>query len=275
MSGNIVKLVAILTVSLQVTFGVLCAETPSFSPPETYLEGIHFSEWQLISLVDTGSPDKAKIPATIEIVQVVMIGKSEGMPEYKIGYVKKSHHGSASIETFGSMWLTLKQENGTWAWGQALYIKDSKWSRRELQRPKGLITETEADRLNSAGENTYLTREVLKRAGINPKVPKTTRALLPTFAKQLNGENEVRVRNPNEFAVNVGVRSGNSGTNFAVSAYGVNSVFVPDGGYDIYFIYSNKPDALFRGDSFTLRSNRVEIQIVKVVNGNYNIQQVK
>lgn len=33
--------------------------------------------------------------------------------------------------------------------------------------------------------------------------------------------------------------------------------------YKIYFVYSNKPDALFQGDDFVLNSNGIEIQIVK------------
>lgn len=98
---------------------------------------------------------------------------------------------------------------------------------------------------------------------------------LPPFKRHLNGENEVRVRNPNDFAVVVGVRSGDGGKDFEVPANGINSVYLSDGRYDIYFVYSDKPDVLFQGDSFTLNNNGIEIQIVQVVNGNYNIRQVK
>jgi len=83
------------------------------------------------------------------------------------------------------------------------------------------------------------------------------------------------VRNPNDFAVKVGVRRGKAGKDFQVPAKGVQSVSVPDGKYKIYFVYSDRPEALFQGDSFRLRSNGIEIQIVKVANGNYNIRQVK
>ena len=98
---------------------------------------------------------------------------------------------------------------------------------------------------------------------------------LPPFKRALKGVNEVRVRNPNDFSVDVGVRSRDGGRDFEVSAKGVNSVYVPDGHYDVYFVYSSKPEALFQGDSFTLRRNGVEIQIVKVVGGNYGIRRVK
>jgi hypothetical protein len=83
------------------------------------------------------------------------------------------------------------------------------------------------------------------------------------------------VRNPNAFAVSAGIRAGAKGKNFDVPAKGVQTVTIPNGRYDIFFVYSDKPDALFQGDSFSLNDNGVEIQIVKVVNGNYGIRQVK
>jgi len=101
------------------------------------------------------------------------------------------------------------------------------------------------------------------------------KGLFPPYKHELEGANEVRVRNPNDFDVTAGLRFGNKGTDFEVPANGSASVFVRDGRYDIYFIYSNKPDALFQGDSFTLQGNGVEIQIVKVVGGNYGIRRVK
>jgi formylglycine-generating enzyme required for sulfatase activity len=107
------------------------------------------------------------------------------------------------------------------------------------------------------------------------RVAAQARSVLPPFAQTVDGTDEVRVRNPNDFSVEVGLRSGNKGKDWDVPANGVASAFVPDGKYDIYFVYSSKPDALFQGDSFTLNGNGVEIQIVKVVGGNYNIRQVK
>jgi hypothetical protein len=108
-----------------------------------------------------------------------------------------------------------------------------------------------------------------------PGYEKNASALLPPYTIGLNGGNEVRIRNPNAFAVKAGIRSGRQGRDLDVPAYGVKSVFIPNGRFDIYFVYSDKPDALFQGDSFTLNNNGVEIQIVKVVNGNYGIRQVK
>lgn len=105
--------------------------------------------------------------------------------------------------------------------------------------------------------------------------PGAATALAPQGAFDLGGNNEVRVRNPNVFSVQAEIRSGAKRKTIDVPPNGVGSVFISNGKYDIYFVYSDKPDALFQGDSFTLNDNGVEIQIVKAVNGNYGIRQVK
>jgi len=103
-----------------------------------------------------------------------------------------------------------------------------------------------------------------------------TKGGLPPFKARIPaGNNEVRIRNPNGFSVRVGIRLADTGTDFAVGENATESVQVPDGKYEIYFVYSTQPNALYKGDGFTLKSNGVEIQIVKVVNGNYDIRLVK
>lgn len=104
---------------------------------------------------------------------------------------------------------------------------------------------------------------------------KTKKDPRPLFSQELEGRNPVRVVNPNGFSVAVGIRSGPKGKDFDVSAKGVQTVYIPNGKYNIFFVYSDRPDALFEGDSFALNSNGVEIRIVQVVNGNYPIRQVK
>ena len=105
---------------------------------------------------------------------------------------------------------------------------------------------------------------------------KTEKVSLPAFRWPLFGEkNPVRIKNPNHFSVKVGLRSGDSGRDFSVPALGAKIVRVPDGQYDIYFMYSDRAEALFQGDSFSLHNNGIEIQIVQIVDGNYNIRQVR
>jgi len=115
----------------------------------------------------------------------------------------------------------------------------------------------------------YHTEQSLKS-----KAHKKDQVQLPPFKHLLVGPNEVRVKNPNNFDVSVGLRVADNGKDFNVAANGMASVLVPNGAYKIYFIYSNKPDALFQGGDFSLNNNGVEIQIVKVVGGNYAIRRV-
>ena len=97
----------------------------------------------------------------------------------------------------------------------------------------------------------------------------------PKASDDIAGQMEVRVKNPNDFQVRVGVRSGDKGKDLVVGANGVESVRVPNGRYDIYFQYSTDSEGLYQGDSFTLKDNGVQITITKVVNGNYGIRKVK
>ena len=97
----------------------------------------------------------------------------------------------------------------------------------------------------------------------------------PKSSGGLAGTMEVRIKNPNDFKVRVGLRSDGNGLDFVVPASGTQSAFVPNGRYDIYFQYSKDPSSVYQGDSFTLNNNGVEIQIVQVVDGNYGIRKVK
>jgi hypothetical protein len=64
---------------------------------------------------------------------------------------------------------------------------------------------------------------------VEPKVTffTKTKKILPEFTDELKGHNPVRVRNPNEFAVAAGIRSGNKGKNLDVPAIGVKTGYIP------------------------------------------------
>lgn len=121
---------------------------------------------------------------------------------------------------------------------------------------------------------TSMAVSTLARSEVNDSAG--TSEVLPKFQNEIpKGTNEVRIRNPNEFAVTVGLRSAGKGRDFAVAEKTSASTLVPDGMYEIYFVYFTDPKALYRGDTFSLQGNGVEIQIVRVVNGNYAIRRVK
>jgi len=86
---------------------------------------------------------------------------------------------------------------------------------------------------------------------------------------------EVRVSNTLGSQVKVGLRSGEKGIDFIVPTTGNASVFVPKEKYEIYFHYSTDSSSLYKGDSFELKSNGIEINLGKTVEGNYNIKKIK
>jgi len=125
-------------------------------------------------------------------------------------------------------------------------------------------------------EKSHLQGAATTALAASPKQPRAPgNGLLPVFTHELSGSNEVRIRNPNPFAVDAGLRSGGGGKDFTVPPSGTESVFVPNGQYDIYFVYSDRPNALFQGDSFSLLNHGIEIQIVAVTDGNYAIRKVR
>ncbi len=152
-----------------------------------------------------------------------------------------------------------------------------------IEKAKGFL----GDFLQSKGLKSKPTCEAPPPVSSRPVDSKNTRnttassgilrssSILPPFKNVLIGSNEVRIKNPNNFSVTVGLRSGRNGRDFQVVANGIASVFVPNGAYEIFFVYSDRPDDLFKGDDFSLKDNGVEIQITQVVGGNYGIQRVK
>lgn len=101
------------------------------------------------------------------------------------------------------------------------------------------------------------------------------RQLKEDSASGLSGTTPVRVTNPNSYSVKVTLRSGTATKDFPVAANDNATVHVRDGRYDVFFQYSDDPDGLYQGDSFTLSGNGVEIQLVKAVGGNYGIRKIK
>jgi|GEM_PF-5895949 len=98
---------------------------------------------------------------------------------------------------------------------------------------------------------------------------------LPGYTVELDGVNKVQIENPNSFDIVAGIRSGSKGKNLNVPAFATRSTSAPDGDYELYFVHSGKPDALFKGDSFSLKGQSISIRIMQASEGNYRIQQVR
>jgi hypothetical protein len=104
--------------------------------------------------------------------------------------------------------------------------------------------------------------------------PSSLRQLLPV-SSDLQGENRVVVENPNDFSVWVALRSGGKGIDFDVGPYEDRNVYITDGPCEAYFVYPGKPTAVFQGPRFTCSGEGKDIQIARVVDGNYRTRQVK
>lgn len=100
------------------------------------------------------------------------------------------------------------------------------------------------------------------------------------YRKRLRGSNPVRIVNPFDSRVTVFLRTGSKGAvydrgvDFRVRPQKSATVYAPNGHYDIFFAFSDKPDQLFQGDSFEIDYFGVEITLEMVTNGNFGMHEV-
>lgn len=85
----------------------------------------------------------------------------------------------------------------------------------------------------------------------------------PPYAGELRGSTQLRLENPNEIVVLVGVRSADQGKDFTVQPQSVFSIWLPNGQYEIYFHYHNEPGIIYQGERFTLRDHLMVLTLAK------------
>ena len=103
-------------------------------------------------------------------------------------------------------------------------------------------------------------------------------SVFPPFTWPLRGANEIRIINPNAFSLSVAIRGDSGGAedggvDFNVPPSAFNSVFIPDGGYSIYFVFSYQSEIVYKGDGFYLSEYGFEIEVYPAVDGNYGIRR--
>jgi len=90
---------------------------------------------------------------------------------------------------------------------------------------------------------------------------------LPNFTYQLReGSYEIKIQNPLDVEVLVGIRSDKRGKNFSIPAGGVKSIKVPRGEYNIYYIRSDEPNRVIEGGSVNIDGlfvGDVEIHLIR------------
>ncbi len=98
---------------------------------------------------------------------------------------------------------------------------------------------------------------------------------LGNFLAELAGGNKLSVTNPHPFTVTVLLRSGVKGLDLSVPAKQFKTVFVPDGNYNMFFIFGDRPKELYQGDSFALNGYGVEFRVASGVTNNYRIRKAR
>ncbi len=92
---------------------------------------------------------------------------------------------------------------------------------------------------------------------------------LPPFTTRITGVNHVKFSNPNGFSVNVSLRDGEKGLDFTVFPQDSLLVDLPDGSFDVYFVYSSQPRSLYRGQTFYLQRGKATFTILRTADGQY------
>ncbi len=106
-------------------------------------------------------------------------------------------------------------------------------------------------RIVSVGKRTQIEGQKITT---DQSVKETGRKVkLPTFTYQLReGSYEIKIHNPLDVEVTVGIRSEKRGKNFTIEPGGVRSVKVPRGEYQIYYIRSDEPSRVIDGGSVNI-----------------------
>jgi hypothetical protein len=103
-------------------------------------------------------------------------------------------------------------------------------------------------------------------------------AMFPPYNEILTGSNKVIIDNSHINstipALFIGLYS-NGNAKIFYCTRGSTGVDVPNGSYDIYFIYANELESLYKGDSFSLNNTDVKISLTAVEGGNFNIEKVE
>lgn len=103
-------------------------------------------------------------------------------------------------------------------------------------------------------------------------------SIFPLHKNKLSGKlnSTIEVVNTFDFFVAVAVVGDNAASYFVAPPDGrVGFRLVPNGRYQIYYVYYNEPDAVYQGDDITVNNQTVSIRLEQITGGNYNIRKSK
>jgi hypothetical protein len=93
----------------------------------------------------------------------------------------------------------------------------------------------------------------------------------PIYRDLLRGTNEFRVINPGKSQVRVALRSGTKGITFDVPPLKAMSAAIPQGTFDVYLLYSDRPAAAFKADPVKVDRRIMELLLSADEPGGYSL----
>lgn len=100
-------------------------------------------------------------------------------------------------------------------------------------------------------------------------------AALPFYRWPLRGDRELRIINSSKYMVTVRVISGLFGTHLRIVPGGSQSAWVSEGSYQLFYVFSDDPSALYEGDPVRVARNTASTSInLGVGRGNYSLRRV-
>lgn len=203
-----------------------------------------------------------------DIVPLVMEELNVSISQLKSKYGEPSHVNTFEYTSYSeNMEKSFKADTVYW-YGPIFVIASE--SDKDITKFGGFPSLLIAEDSDAAMEN------IKNRLSLLETLPPFKKSLTERLMFMRARGNPVHIENPNPFGVLAGIRSGDNGINLYIAPNHKNSVNVPKGKYDIYFVYSNTPDALYQGNNFILYpGQRLDILIDETVGGNYDIRRVK
>jgi hypothetical protein len=93
----------------------------------------------------------------------------------------------------------------------------------------------------------------------------------PIYRDLLRGTNGFRVINPGKSQVRVALRNGTKGITFDVPPLKAMSVAIPEGTFDVYLLYSDRPAAAFKAVPVKVDRRIVELLLSADEPGGYSL----
>jgi hypothetical protein len=133
--------------------------------------------------------------------------------------------------------------------------------------------------INGKKESPPLTRitneETLAKYGGEP-FDFSPMPVFPRRDKTISGTgSKISIMNTNDSLVAAAVITPTGGRYLLLPPQRGETIDVPNGQYDVFFVYAAEPESLYQGDSFSIRQQHITITIQLVENGNYGIRKVK